>query len=61
MSQLSERLGPDFRNFVMQKNGDLYAGIMFMQDGALVPPRLLQTYTLQKDCILTIIPIVSGG
>ena len=61
MSQLSERLGPDFRNFVMDKNGHIYPGIMFVQDKKIISPRILPTFRLEKECVLSIMPIVSGG
>ena len=61
MVQLSEYLGPDFKKFVLDKSGAIYQGIMITRDGAVIPPRLLPTYRLEKDCTLKIMPVVSGG
>lgn len=61
MAQLSECLGPDFKKFVLDKSGAIYPGIMIIRDGAVIPPRLLASYRLEKDCILKIMPIISGG
>lgn len=61
MAQLLECLGPDFKKLVLDKSGAIYPGIMIIRDGAVIPPRLLPTYRLEKDCTLKIMPIVSGG
>jgi len=61
IAQLSECLGPDFKKFVLDKSGAIYPGIMIIRDGAVISPRLLPTYRLEKDCTLKIMPIVSGG
>jgi len=61
ISQLSEELPPDFKSFALEKNGDVYPGIMFIIDSKLIPPRFINTCLLEKDCVLKIMPIVSGG
>lgn len=61
MAELSEYLGPDFKKFVLDKSGAIYPGIMIIRDGAIIPPRFLASYRFEKNCVLKIMPIISGG
>ena len=61
MELLAQSLGLDFANLVQDQKGAIYAGIMIVCDGAVIPPRLLAAYRLDSGCFLKIMPVVSGG
>ena len=61
MTQLAKYMGPTFEKFLVGKRGVLFPGVIIMIDGTVIPLRLLPAYRLEKDSILEIQPVVSGG
>jgi hypothetical protein len=58
---LSERVGGDFQKLVLDQSGAVDGGIMIAIEGKTVPYSHLTSYRLDKDCSLSILPLVAGG
>jgi hypothetical protein len=58
---LSERVGGDFQKLVLDQSGAVDGGIMIAIEGKAIPYSHLPSYRLDKDCSLSLVPLVAGG
>jgi sulfur carrier protein ThiS len=58
---LTERLGGDFKKLVLDQSGTVDGGIMIAIEGKAVPYSQVTSYRLDKNCSLSIVPLVAGG
>jgi sulfur carrier protein ThiS len=58
---LANRLGSEFRQAVLDRNGDLHGGVELILDGQEIPPRRISGIQVCAESDLTIIPIIVGG
>lgn len=61
LTALGEALGPDFKRFMFDRTGNVYRGLMITVDGKPIPHDHLNSYRLEHDCQMSIVPIVAGG
>ena len=58
---LADRLGPEFRQAILDRNGDLHGGVELILDGQEIPPRRISGIQVYAESNLAIIPIIVGG
>ena len=58
---LADRLGHEFRQAILDRNGDLHGGIELILDGQEIPPRKISGIQVCAETDLVIIPIIVGG
>ena len=59
--QLAEQFGPDFRQALLDRHGDLHGGIEVVLNQRQISARRLSKTSLQTDSVLAILPLVGGG
>ena len=58
---LAGRLGNEFRQAILDRNGDLHGGVELILDGQEIPPRKISGIQVCAETDLVIIPIIVGG
>lgn len=58
---LADRLGPEFRQAILDRNGDLHGGVELVLDGREISPRRISTIQVNAESNLVIIPMIVGG
>lgn len=58
---LADRLGPEFRQAILDRNGDLHGGVELVLDGREISPRRISTIQMNAESNLVIIPMIVGG
>ena len=58
---LAGRLGNEFRQAILDRNGDLHGGVELILDGQEIPPRRISGIQVYAESNLAIIPIIVGG
>jgi hypothetical protein len=59
--RLTEQLGQDFRQAILDRDGNLHGGIEIILNGQHIPARRISEITIDEDGNLAIIPLVGGG
>jgi len=58
---LADRLGSEFRQAILDRNGDLHGGVELILDGREIPPQKIPGIQVCAETDLVIIPIIVGG
>lgn len=61
LDRLADRLGSEFRQAILDRNGDLHGGVELILDGQEIPPRQISGIQVCAETDLVIIPIIVGG
>jgi hypothetical protein len=58
---LADRLGSEFHQAILDRNGDLHGGVELILDGQEIAPRRISGIQVYAESNLAIIPIIVGG
>ncbi len=61
LHQLVRQFGPDFRQALLDRHGDLHGGIDVVLNQHQISARRLSAISLDSDSVLVILPLVGGG